>query len=102
MTKIPLQKLLSMMDLLIGYSTLRLFLLADNPLDGFDDHYSYAEAFLNVLSSVLAMIIGTVSLISYLSSKPDTPLDSLPLEDSTANASNQLLINDHDRLMTML
>ena len=62
-----LATLFSLLGLVSGGSTLGLYFVAD------DKDYTDTEKYLNLAASGLAIVLGTVSLLDYLGSKPEKP-----------------------------
>ena len=71
----PLATLVSLLGLVSGGSTLGLYFMAD------DADYTDAEKYLNLAASGLAIVLGTVTLLDYLGSKPE---EEAPEEEPVA------------------
>ena len=66
------------LGLVSGGSTLGLYFAAD------DKDYTDAEKYLNLAASGLAIVLGTVSLLDHLGSKPEKPEEEAPEEEPVA------------------
>jgi hypothetical protein len=73
----PLATLFGLLGLVSGGSTLGLYFVAD------DKDYTDTEKYLNLAASGLAIVLGTVTLLDVLGSKPEKP-EEVPEEEPVA------------------
>jgi hypothetical protein len=84
----PLATWVGILGLLSGGSTLGLYFLAAETKNAYED----IELYLNLAASGLALVLGTVTLIDFLGSRPEAPEEEVAPEDAAAEEVDEAAI----------